>query len=102
MTTTAQFIYDMVALGPEALDGASSLFRAADDEIIKDAIAACDLINNVANGVVAGSNPARGLKKFIKSDPIAREWAWFKRILVDMFLIIILSIGTLLALYFLG
>lgn len=97
MSTTLQFLYEMITTGPEAFNAAENLFRAADNDITKDAIAACDLANNVLPG-----SPLNGLKNFIKSDPIVREWAWFKRILADMFLIIVVAIGTLLVLYFLG
>lgn len=93
MSSTPQFLWSLITAGPDAaFSEAEALFRVTEEAI-----------DDVLDAIPPGFGWAEDvIKKIITSTKVQEEWSWFKRILGDTILLLVLALGTLFAIYLLA
>lgn len=101
MTTFFNFITSVITDGSRAFDVMDDVARVTDQTpLVRDVITGMNEANAIAHGTLdAFVHPA---KKIINDLDLQAAWKWFKTILTDIALLLLIGLATLVILYLIG
>ena len=104
---TLQFLYELIFTGVGAFESAAGAFRMVENEATQVLLGGLNDIKEFVDilpkdAIRPADNVIAGLETFIRDASYIASFRWFTRVLADVFLMILVGLGTFLVLYLLG